>query len=138
MFPFEHHLRRPNATKLVLRSLKLSAFLLRSLANALEQLIQSTHDIYSNMAPLDAITSLAIAELTIYILLLPAIIYILVRHGRHGIEGWAFLIVFAILRLVSSGIQVANRNSTSTTGSIINSVGISGLLLSLSGVIHEA
>jgi hypothetical protein len=90
------------------------------------------------MTSLDATTRLAIAELTIYILLLPLVIYILVRHGRHGIEGWAFLIAFCVLRLTSSGLQIADRNSTSTIGSIINSVGISGLLLSLSGIIREA
>jgi prolipoprotein diacylglyceryltransferase len=87
---------------------------------------------------LNAITRLAIAELIIYLILLPIVIFILIKHGRRGFEGWGFLIVFCVLRLTSSGIQIGDSNSTSTTGAIINSVGISAILLALSGVIHEA
>jgi len=86
---------------------------------------------------LNAITRLAIAELALYLILLPVVIYILIRHGKHGLDGWMFLTVFCILRLTSSGLQIGDRNSTSNTGAIVNSVGISALLLAISGVMHE-
>lgn len=78
---------------------------------------------------------LAIAELIIYILLLPIAVYILFRHGKPGFVGFGFFVLFGILRIVSSGMGI---NDTSITGSIINSVGISSLLLAISGIIHEA
>jgi hypothetical protein len=80
---------------------------------------------------------LAVAELAIFLVLLPIVVYILVRHGKHGLDGWGFLVIFCVLRLTSSGLQVGNKNGTSSTGSIINSIGISGLLLAFSGVLHE-
>jgi hypothetical protein len=95
------------------------------------------------MAPLDPTTQLSIAELTIYIVLVPAIIYTLLRHGKSGYLGWGFLIVFCGLRLTADGIQISNHNKAAkgepvgNAGAIINAIGISGLLYSLSGIIHE-
>jgi hypothetical protein len=83
------------------------------------------------------IWNLAIVELAIFIALVPIVIFILESHGRKGAEVWGFLLVFCILRLTSSGITVGHKNSISTTGSIINSIGVSGLLLALSGALHE-
>ena len=85
-----------------------------------------------------AITNLAIAELVIYLLLIPDIGYILYRHGRRGFLGWGFLVVYCVLRITSSGVQISDRNSTSNSGAILNSIGISALLMALSGIIHEA
>lgn len=95
------------------------------------------------MSNLDATTQLSIAELAIYLILVPIIIYILVRHGKPGYHGWGFLIVFCGLRLASDGIQIgnhknaANGGSAGSSGAIINSIGLSGLLYSLAGIIHE-
>jgi prolipoprotein diacylglyceryltransferase len=89
----------------------------------------------TNLAMLNASGRLAIAELIIYIIIFPIAVYILVRHGKPGYIGWGFFLVFCTLRIVSSGLGV---NDTSTIGGIINSVGISALLLAISGVIHEA
>jgi hypothetical protein len=88
---------------------------------------------YSNM--INASGRLAIAELIIYIILLPVAFYILVRHGKPGYTGWGFFLLFCTLRIVSSGLGI---NDTSTTSGIVNSVGISALLLAISGIIHEA
>ena len=95
------------------------------------------------MAPLDPTTRLAIAELVIYLIIVPIILYILLRHGQPGYPGWGFLIVFCGLRLASDGFQISDHNKAakgepvSNTGAIINSIGISGLVYSLAGVIHE-
>jgi hypothetical protein len=95
------------------------------------------------MAPLDPITQLSIAELAIYVVLVPAVIYILLRHGKPGYLGWGFLIVFCGLRLAADGIQISNHDKAakgepvSNAGAIVNAIGISGLLYTLSGIIHE-
>ncbi|KAF2095915.1 hypothetical protein NA57DRAFT_78689 [Rhizodiscina lignyota] len=78
------------------------------------------------------------AELVLYLLFIPVGLYILIRHGRRGLVGWAFFHVYCALRIVSDGVQISDRDSTSDAGGIINSVGISGLLLALAGVMHEA
>jgi hypothetical protein len=95
------------------------------------------------MTNLDPKTQLSIAELVIYLILVPIILYILIRHGKLGYLGWSFLIVFCGLRLASDGIQIGNHDnaakggSAGSSGAIINSIGLSGLLYSLSGIIHE-
>jgi hypothetical protein len=95
------------------------------------------------MAPLDPTTRLSIAELVIYIVLAPVVIYNLLRHGKSGFLGWGFLIVFCGLRLAADGIQIENHDKAakgepvSDVGAIVNAIGISGLLYSLSGIIHE-
>lgn len=89
------------------------------------------------MSSFNDTTRLAIAELAIFLPLLAVVIFIAVRHGRRGLDGWGFLAAFCVLRLTSSGLQVGQQDSTSNTGSIVNSIGISALLLALSGVIHE-
>ena len=96
------------------------------------------------MTALDSVTKLAIAELSIYILLLPVVIFILVRHGKPGIFGWLFLSIFCVLRIVSSGLQISDGiqasdgKPTSVTATIVNSVGVSPLLMALSGILSEA
>jgi prolipoprotein diacylglyceryltransferase len=93
---------------------------------------------------LDSITSLAVAELIIYLIVLPIVFFLLLKHGKHGLIGWLFLIAFCILRIVSDGLQINSHvqethgKPPSVTGSIINSVGVSPLLLAISGIIHEA
>ncbi|KAH7028055.1 uncharacterized protein B0I36DRAFT_433183 [Microdochium trichocladiopsis] len=80
---------------------------------------------------------LAIAELVIYIILLFVIGYVLLRHGRPGWDAWGFLAVFCILRIVAAGYQLSDQQGISTTGAIINAIGVSGLLLGCSGVVLE-
>jgi hypothetical protein len=93
---------------------------------------------------LDNVTRLAYAELVIYILLLPVLALLLWRHLRHGALGWAFLVAFGGLRIASSALQIDRRRKasegkpTDDTADIVNSVGVSALLLAVSGTIHEA
>ena len=88
---------------------------------------------------LDATVRLSIAELVIYIFLVPIVVYILIRHGKPGYLGWGFIIVFCGLRLASDGIEIAQHNSLSgsSSGAIINAIGLSGLLYGLAGILHE-
>ena len=83
--------------------------------------------------------SLAVVELVIYVPLFPASIYLLLKHGRHGLFGHAYLIAFIVLRLAAAGLTIGASISrtTSTTAAIMDSVGLSPLLLSLAGFLHE-
>jgi prolipoprotein diacylglyceryltransferase len=95
------------------------------------------------MAGLDSVTELAIAELVIYLAILPIVFFLLVRHGKRGVFGWIYLIAFCILRIVASGLQIndhvqeSHGKPPSVTAAIVNSVGISPLLLAIAGVMHE-
>ena len=87
---------------------------------------------------LSSTVDLAIVELVIYILLTPLVLFLLIKHRFPGLLGWLYLLVFCGLRLGSDGITIGNRNKpASTTGAILNGVGISPLLLSLAGLLHE-
>lgn len=83
---------------------------------------------------------LAVVELIIYICVAPVIAYTYHKHRIHSITGHIYLFVFVILRLTADGLTISSRNdpSGSTTGAIINSIGLSPLLLATVGIINEA
>ena len=84
-------------------------------------------------------TILWIVELALYLILAPATLYLSFRHGKHGALGFFYLQVFAVLRIVSDIIFIAQRNDTtySESAAIVSSVGLSPLILALAGFIHE-
>ena len=92
--------------------------------------------LFSTPTMLTPANSLAAAYLTIYLLLLPPTLYTLLRHGRHGILGWGYLLGFSVLRITGAGLQLSS--SDSKTAAVINGVGLSPLLLAVLGVLHEA
>ncbi|EXJ67208.1 uncharacterized protein A1O5_09855 [Cladophialophora psammophila CBS 110553] len=86
---------------------------------------------------LDSTTKLSIAELAIYIVLLPLTAWLLYKHGRRALATFFFLFAFDILRIVAAGIQISNHNNThpSTSGAIVSSIGLSPLLLACAGLL---
>lgn len=89
---------------------------------------------------LDPTGHLAIALLAIYALYTPASIYLLVRHGKHGLLGWIYLVAFGSLRLVGSVLVITDENDhkNSSSASVINSIALSPLILTSFGILHEA
>ncbi|PNP51302.1 hypothetical protein THARTR1_08059 [Trichoderma harzianum] len=79
-------------------------------------------------------TATSTAELAIYATLSIPNIYILFRHGRSGLLGWAYLLVFCTLRIVGGVLDL----SGSTAAGIISSIGLSPLLLAAFGILKEA
>lgn len=79
--------------------------------------------------------SVSAASLVIYILTLPPLIYVLVKHGKHGFLGWFFLAAFAMLQIIAGGLTLGDHPGSA--GSIISTIGLSPLLLAASGVLHE-
>ncbi|KAF4460307.1 hypothetical protein FALBO_12917 [Fusarium albosuccineum] len=81
--------------------------------------------------------SVAAAKLAVYIVLAQPALYCLFKHGKTGFLGWFYVQLFCVLRIVTGGIGL--HNSSISTGSIIlNSIGLSPLLLAASGILHEA
>jgi len=90
---------------------------------------------------LDSTGRLSIAQLALYALFTPLILFCLVKHGKGGLLGWLYLLAFSSLRIAGSTITI--KDQTSTTGSssgasIISSIALSPLLLASFGVLHEA
>lgn len=81
--------------------------------------------------------ALAIVTLALYILLAPLIVYCLVRHGKHGVWGWAYLLAFAALQLAAAGLEIGSAQGRGRDSSIINIISLSPLLLAVLGIEHE-
>ncbi|KAF5662187.1 hypothetical protein FHETE_8077 [Fusarium heterosporum] len=80
--------------------------------------------------------SIAAAKLAIYIILVQPAIYCLFKHGKTGFFGWLYVQIFCVLRIATGGIGL--HGATSTGSVIVNSIGLSPLLLAASGILHEA
>jgi hypothetical protein len=84
---------------------------------------------------------MAIATLIIDLILLQPVTYILWKHGKRGILGWLYLQMLCMLRIVANAIvlhDIAKGSTGDTAALILNSVGLSPLLLSATGILHEA
>ncbi|EKJ78609.1 hypothetical protein NXS19_004130 [Fusarium pseudograminearum] len=81
--------------------------------------------------------SIAAAKLALYIILAQPAIYCLFKHGKTGFIGWLYVQIFCVLRITTGGIGL--HGASSSTGTVIlNSIGLSPLLLAASGILHEA
>ncbi|KAI1075963.1 hypothetical protein F5B20DRAFT_343677 [Whalleya microplaca] len=82
--------------------------------------------------------ALPAALLAIYSTLSLPTIYVAVQHGiKHGaILGWAFLLAFCLIRITSSALEI--EDETSSTAILLTGIGISPLLSSVCGVLHES
>ena len=91
---------------------------------------------------MSATTILDGIEIVVYILLIPLIIFVAIRHGSTQYLGYVYLTSFSVLRIVADVMGIVNRNSTDpntiTTTSAIHSAGLSPLPLVLAGFAHEA
>lgn len=81
-------------------------------------------------------TALAITQLVLYILLLPPLVFLLVKYKKHSLPGYIYILLFTILQLISASLQLSNPKST--TSSIISTVGLSPVLLGLAGILNSA
>jgi hypothetical protein len=76
------------------------------------------------------------AQLVVYSTLSIPIFYITSRHGLPGLLAWLYLLVFCSLRIVGGALALGGNNSQSAA--LISNIGISPLLLAISGILHEA
>ncbi|EQB53215.1 hypothetical protein CGLO_07095 [Colletotrichum gloeosporioides Cg-14] len=80
----------------------------------------------------------SLAVLIIFITLSIPTLFVTFKHGVRGwaILGWGYLFIFCSLKIIGSGMALGDPQSSGAT--IVSSVGLSPLLLALSGVLHEA
>lgn len=76
------------------------------------------------------------ADLAVYLLLSPIVIYIFFCHRWTGFLPWYYLTVFCIARIIGGGLGI--RDSNGLPANIIQSVGLTPLILAVDGLIHEA
>lgn len=77
-----------------------------------------------------------VADLVLYLVLLPLVFYIVWTRRSGGLLAWYYLSVFCIARIVGGAIGV--HDSQSLAANIIVGVGISPLILAIDGLLHEA
>lgn len=82
----------------------------------------------------ESATILSKVELGIYAALTVPTLYVAVKHGRRGLPGWLFLLLFCALRVTGGAMSIAKLPSAV----IVSSIGLSPLLLAIAGVYHEA
>jgi hypothetical protein len=80
------------------------------------------------------------AQLAVYCVLALPILYLIFRHGRNGVLGYAYLFIFASLRIIGAALELGAENSRkpSTGAIVISNIGLSPLLLTSVGILHEA
>lgn len=80
------------------------------------------------------------AQLGIYGVLSLPVVYLIYRHAWHGALGWGYLFIFCTLRVVgpAMGISDDKTEKSSSTATLISSIGLSPLLLATVGILHEA
>jgi hypothetical protein len=96
--------------------------------------------------PLSNTSILSSVELALYTILVPPALFIAYRHGRHGILGYFYLNISIAVRIAAAISQLVNSNNSnnsdpaatlSLTTAILSSIGLSPLVLAISGILHE-
>ncbi|KAL7928225.1 hypothetical protein V8C35DRAFT_333375, partial [Trichoderma chlorosporum] len=80
---------------------------------------------------------LSAAKLAIYLVLVQPALFCLWKHGKTGFLGWLFVQVFCVLRIATGGIGL-HGSQKGEAAVILNSIGLSPLLLAIAGILHEA
>ncbi|SPJ82325.1 uncharacterized protein FTOL_09730 [Fusarium torulosum] len=79
-------------------------------------------------------SSLTTAELAIYAVLVLPTLFVLFKHGKPGLIGWGFLLVFCSLRVIGGALFLTD----STAAVTVSNIGLSPLLICTAGLLHEA
>lgn len=85
-------------------------------------------------------SAIADAQLAVFaVLALPAT-YNLIKHGARGFLGWFYVCLFCAVRIVGSAMEINDlkKGTLSVATEVISSLGLSPLMLSAAGVLHEA
>lgn len=84
---------------------------------------------------------LALVELIIYAALTPVTIYTLYKHRLPSLVGHVFLYAFILPRVIADRLTIHDHNvstGVNETAAIVNSIGVSPLLLATAGFINES
>ncbi|KAF3402690.1 hypothetical protein DPV78_004795 [Talaromyces pinophilus] len=92
------------------------------------------------MLPTNTDKAIDLAELVIYGSLTIPTIYCLVRHGKQGLLGWLYIVIYCTIRLIAAGLKYKSDqdHEVSTGALVVDNIGLSPLLLGAAGILHEA
>ncbi|KAJ5825273.1 hypothetical protein N7474_002411 [Penicillium riverlandense] len=88
-----------------------------------------------------AAEALELANIAFYALATLPAIYCFIKHGKHGILGWLYVIIMCGLRLAGNGMAYHALSTTgkpNTAASIIVGIGMSPLLFAALGIMRES
>ena len=80
---------------------------------------------------------LSVSKVVVYLILIQPALFCLWKHGKTGFLGWFYVQLFCVLR-IATGAMGIHGSGTGLTSVILNSIGLSPLLLAIAGVLHEA
>jgi hypothetical protein len=82
---------------------------------------------------------LAIVSLVFYVVVAAPLVVVAYSHGRGGIVGWGYLLLYTGLQVVGNGMiaGVGRHGQPSTTAIILTGVGLSPLLAASAGILRE-
>ena len=83
-------------------------------------------------------SGISTAQLAIYAVFSLPVIYVPFRHGRPGLVGWVYTLGICILRAAGGAMSLGDKNGANTAAAAISSIGLSPLLIGISGVLYEA
>jgi len=88
---------------------------------------------------LTASGDISIVEIVVYLPLLVAAVAVCLRHGFKKAEGWIFLVALCVIRIAGAACNLVTFSNLSIglfeAVAILNSVGVSPLLLATIGVL---
>lgn len=75
------------------------------------------------------------ADVAVYLLLTPVVVYIFFAHRWTGFLPWYYLSVFCLARIIGGILGIHDSNGL--PANIIQSVGLTPLILAVDGLVHE-
>ncbi|KAJ5083294.1 hypothetical protein N7456_012721 [Penicillium angulare] len=85
--------------------------------------------------------SLELAQIVFYATAFIPALFCFVKHRRHGLTGWLYVMAMCGLRLVGNGMayhSLSTIGEANLTAQIISGIGLSPILLAALGILHEA
>jgi hypothetical protein len=130
--------RRECLHALVLQHCVLHSFIIRSFI-LLNLPFPPPPKMPSSTSPADP-KAFTIILLLVYISLFLPSLFTLYKHFGSNFLGWLSISIFFLLRIIGSGLTIHddNANATPKAAILLNSIGLSLLLLGTMGLLHEA
>lgn len=74
-----------------------------------------------------------------YLIMMVPTIHIMDRHGKYGIIGWIYLVVFYFMRWIGASMQVyaSKHGEISVSGAIVSTTALGAYVLAVAGILHQ-
>ncbi len=82
-------------------------------------------------------SKLAITELIIYTFVLPLCVWLCVKYSFQRSISWLCLVLLSILHIFESSYQIGTQINAKDTIDILDTVGLTLILIAFSGILHQ-